>query len=206
MTADLNDEQLMRNYAAGNSAAFAHLFGRHQGAVFRFLLRSLGGQRAPAEDLLQDVWLAVIRNAPTWEPRAKFTTWLFTIARSRLIDHWRAQERGDAPSNVRAVHLDDEQQMHGDDSHAAAAAGPLALAADRIWQPEVRAVSRAQARAFVAAVEQLPAAQREAFLLHAEGDLTVADIARQTDTPAETIKSRLRYALAKLRVAMEEWS
>jgi len=206
MTADLDDEQLMRNYAAGSSAAFAHLFERHERAVFRFLLRSLGGQRAPAEDLLQDVWLAVIRNASSWAPRAKFTTWLFTIARSRLIDHWRAQERGEGLGSARTVPLDDEEQRQGDDAHAAATSAPLALAADPIWQPEVRALSRAQARAFVAAVEHLPAAQREAFLLHAEGDLTVADIARQTDTPAETVKSRLRYALAKLRVAMEEWS
>src|SRR5882672_4665477 len=206
MTADLDDEQLMRNYAAGSSAAFAHLFERHEHAVFRFRLRSLGGQRAPAEDLLQDVWLAVIRNASSWAPRAKFTTWLFTIARSRLIDHWRAQERGEGLGSARTVPLDDEEQRQGDDAHAAATSAPLALAADPIWQLEVRALSRAQARAFVAAVEHLPAAQREAFLLHAEGDLTVADIARQTDTPAETVKSRLRYALAKLRVAMEEWS
>src|SRR5258706_13389204 len=154
MTAELDDEQLMRNYAAGSSAAFAHLFERHERAVFRFLLRSLGGQRAPAEDLLQDVWLAVIRNASSWAPRAKFTTWLFTIARSRLIDHWRAQERGDAPGSARFVRLDDEEQMGGDETHTSATGAPLALAADRVWQPEVRALSRAQARAFVVAVEQ----------------------------------------------------
>ncbi len=187
-----SDEALLAAYAAGQADAFATLYARHERPVFRFLRRSLGSD-ALAEDLLQEIWLAVIRNAATFEPRARFTTWLYGIARNRLIDHWRARRE--------TVSLDDAANDPID--------GPAALidtlAADPIDQPEVRALSRAQARAFVTAVEQLPALQREAFLLHAEGGLTVEEVAQLTGVGHETAKSRLRYAMSRLRTALEPW-
>ena len=84
-----SDEALMAAYQGGDARSFALLFERYERPVFRFLRRSLGDPTA-ADDLLQEVWLAVVRNAAGYVPRAKFTTWLFTIARSKLIDHWRA--------------------------------------------------------------------------------------------------------------------
>lgn len=189
-----SDEQLMLDYGAGEAAAFARLFDRHERPVYRFLLRSLGGDAARADDLLQEVWLAVIRNATNYEPRARFTTWLYGIARSRLIDHWRGQRKD--------VSLDAANDPQADDPGE-----PLVdrIAGARGEEPEVRAMSRAQARAFVAAVERLPAAQREALLLHLEGELTLDEIAHLTGVGMETAKSRLRYALAKLREWLEEW-
>lgn len=186
------DEQLMLDYGAGDAAAFARLYDRHERPVYRFLLRSLGGDAARADDLLQETWLAVIRNAAGYEPRARFTTWLFGIARTRLIDHWRAQ-RND-------VSLDAANDP--DDPDAALVDR---IAGARGDEPEVRALSRAQAQAFVAAVEKLPAAQREALLLHLEAELTLDEIARLAGVGMETAKSRLRYAFAKLRAALEEW-
>ena len=186
-----SDEQLMLDYAGGDVAAFARLFERHERPVYRFLLRSLAGDAARADDLLQEVWISLIRNAAGYEPRAKFTTWLYGIARTRLIDYWRAR-RND-------VSLDDAAANDPDDAFVDH------VPASRTDEPEVRAISRAHAQAFVTAVEQLPAAQREALLLHAEGDLTLEEIAQTTGVGMETAKSRLRYALAKLREAMEDW-
>jgi len=192
-----SDEQLMLDYGAagpGAAAAFARLFERHERPVYRFLLRSLGGDAARADDLLQEVWLAVIRNATNYEPRAKFTTWLYGIARTRLIDHWRSL-RND-------VSLDAANDTHADDVGDALVDR---LPAARTIEPEVQAMSRAQARAFIVEVEQLPPAQREALLLHLEGELTLDEIAQLTGVGMETAKSRLRYALAKLRAALEDW-
>jgi len=187
-----SDEVLLAAFTAGDAGAFATLYARHERPLFRFLRRSVG-RDAAAEDLLQEVWLAVMRNAAGFEPRARFTTWLYGIARHRLIDHWRAR-REDISLDVAA-----------NDPVDAAPALIEALAADPVNQPEVQAMSRAQARAFVAAVEQLPPPQREAFLLHAEAGMTVEEVAQLTGVGHETAKSRLRYAMNRLRGALEAW-
>jgi RNA polymerase sigma factor (sigma-70 family) len=183
-----SDENLLAGYAAGDARAFAELYDRHERAVYRYFLRQ-GAAPALAEDLLQDTWLSVVRNAETFEPRAKFTTWLYTIARNKMVDHWRG--RNDMVSL-------DEAANDPDDA-------PFEIDAGDAHRPDVQAMSRAQARAFVEAVEQLPAAQREAFLLQAEGGLSLEEIAAITNAGHETVKSRLRYAMAKLRSAMEAW-
>jgi RNA polymerase sigma-70 factor (ECF subfamily) len=188
MNAGPTDEELLAAYAAGDARAFGELYERHERPVFRYFLRQ-GAAAALAEDLLQETWMAVIRNAERFEPRAKFTTWLYTVARSKMIDHWRGKDD--------AVSLDDAAN---DPDEA-----PLEVAGSEADRPDVRAVSRAQARAFVEAVEALPAAQREAFLLQAEGGLSLEEIAAVTQAGHETVKSRLRYAMSKLRSAMEDW-
>lgn len=185
-----SDETLLAAFAAGNAGAFAALYARHERPIFRFLRRSLGNDAA-AEDLLQDVWLAVMRNAAGFEPRARFTTWLYGIARHRLIDHWRARKDN--------ISLDEA----ANDPDGAALLDTLAADAD--GQPENLALSRAQARAFMVAVEQLPPPQREAFLLHAEAGMTVEEVAQVTGVGHETAKSRLRYAMNRLRSALEAW-
>lgn len=184
-----SDEALLAAYAAGDARAFADLYERHERPVYRYFLRQ-GARPAQADDLLQDTWLAVIRNAGHFEPRAKFTTWLYTIARNKLVDHWRGRDD--------AVSLDDAANDPDADT-------PLELDAGDAHRPDVQAMSRAQARAFVDAVEQLPPAQKEAFLLQAEGGLSLEEIAAVTNAGHETVKSRLRYAMAKLRTAMEAW-
>jgi RNA polymerase sigma-70 factor (ECF subfamily) len=186
-----SDAELIAAYVAGNAEAFALLYDRHERAVYRFILRQVQ-DAAVADDLLQDTWLAVVRAAQTYTPQANaaFTTWLLTIARNRVLDHFRAK-RPD-------VSFDDS----GDDDEGLALADRLK--ADTAAQPETRAVSRQQARAFVDAVEALPAAQREAFLLHAEGGLSVEEIAQYTGVGFETAKSRLRYATNRLKQTMQQ--
>jgi RNA polymerase sigma-70 factor (ECF subfamily) len=186
------DAALMLAYAAGDAVAFNALYERHERPVFRFLRRSLGAEgESFADELHQEVWLAVVRNAANYVPRARFTTWLYGIARSKLIDHWRARRPG--------LSLDEPAANDTDETLLDL------LAADSAAQPEAQALTRAQGAAFLRAVEQLPAVQREVFLLHAEGELTLAEIGTLTGVGMETAKSRLRYALTKLRATLAAW-
>ena len=189
----VDDGALMRAYVAGDAAAFATLYDRHERPVFRFLLRSLN-DAAAAEDLLQEVWLSVVRNAANYEVRAKFTTWLYTIARNKLIDHWRTRDS--------ALSLD---EAAGDGDGDAGEPWVERIPASADAQPEAQALSNAQARALVAAVGALPALQREAFVLHMESGMTLGEIAELTQVGAETVKSRVRYALARLREHLRDW-
>lgn len=192
-----SDEDLMRAYAEGDVSAFERLYDRHETAVYRFLLRSVGSP-AVAEDLLQETWLSVVRHAAGWQAQAAFRTWLYTVARTRLIDHWRAREPVllqslDAPAGDGA--FDDPPPALVD-----------LLPARESDEPQQRLMRKAEAEAVMRAVRELPAAQREVLLLHVEGELTLAQIGQVTGAGFETAKSRLRYALDKLRVARKEWA
>jgi RNA polymerase sigma-70 factor (ECF subfamily) len=177
-----SDEQLMLAYAGGDATAFEALYSRHKGPLFRFVLRSVKAH-AQAEELFQEIWMRAIEARARYRPEAKFTTWLYTIAHNRLVDHWRAK-------GLALVSLDDEE-------HAAAEPVPPPSA-----EPHANLeASRAAAR-LSDAISALPLAQREAFLMHLEGDLTAAQIAAATGTNEEEAKSRLRYATAKLKEAI----
>lgn len=194
------DGALMLAYAGGDGSAFEALYRKHELPVFRFLRRSLGTDGSGfADELHQEVWLALIRNAAGYTPRARFTTWLYGIARSKLIDHWRARRPGTS--------LDAPLERAGGDSGEGDSEATLLdrLPAQPAAQPEVQALTRAQGAAFLRALEQLPQPQREVFLLHAEGDLTLAEIGTLTGVGMETAKSRLRYALARLRSTLAGW-
>lgn len=195
-TPDTADESLMLAYAAGEASAFARLYDRHAKRVHRFISRSLGARHASAaDDVLQDTWISVTRQAARYVPTARFTTWLFTVARSRVIDHLRRHGR----ANELSLDAGDDSD---DDSPALAAS----IAADERHEPLRRLEHREQALAFFKALEDLPLAQREAFLLQAEAGLSVEEIAQATGVGPETAKSRLRYARARLRAALAAWS
>ncbi len=180
---EASDEQLMLAYQGGDAGAFETLYTRHRGALFRFMLRSIK-ERGTAEELFQEVWMRVIEARARYAPQARFTTWLYTIAHHRMVDHWR--RRG-----LSLVSLDE------DDPAFEPAASP-------VYEPQRQAESRQELGRLLAALEALPEAQREAFLLHEEAGLSVAEIATATGSNEETAKSRLRYALAKLRAALTE--
>ena len=172
----------MLAYAGGDPAAFDVLYGRHKGGVFRYVLRHCGA--TAADELFQDVWMNVIRARAAYAPTAKFTTWLYRIAHNRVIDHWRA-------SGERVALDDDESRME-------------TMPASRTSEPHVQALSREVRDRVDAAVRALPPLQRDAFLLHEETGLSLADIAALTDTSVETVKSRLRYANGRLRMLLED--
>jgi RNA polymerase sigma factor (sigma-70 family) len=186
------DENLMKRFGRGDAAAFEILYRRHELKVFRYLQRNVRNE-AGANDLMQEVWFAVVRGAANYQPTAKFTTWLFTIAHNRMVDMIRA--------NHRLQSLD-----AGDDTDSEGASLLAQLAADRKLEPLSQVQSQDEAAALLNAVAQLPAEQRSAFLLQAEGELSVEDIAGATGATFETVKSRLRYARAKLRQLLWEYA
>jgi len=142
------------------------------------VLRSVKS-RAIGEELFQEIWLRVIEARGRYTPRARFTTWLYTIAHNHLVDHWR--KRG-----LTLVALDGDE---------APGTSP---------DPADLAQARESLERFAAALQALPPLQREAFLLHEESELSVAEIAAATGTNEEAAKSRLRYAMAKLKAAMHD--
>jgi RNA polymerase sigma-70 factor, ECF subfamily len=176
------DEQLMLAYREGDAGAFDALYRRHKGALYRFVMRSIR-DRATAEELYQEIWMRVVEARGRYEVQAKFTTWLYAIAHNRLVDHWR--KRG-----LTLVSLDQEEPAQMDPPAGAD------------YEPQHRLEAKQSLARFARALEALPPAQREAFLLHEEAGMSVAEIAHATGANEEAAKSRLRYALSKLKQAI----
>ena len=179
-----DDGALMLRYAQGDLSAFTRLYERHKGALYRYLLRQTR-EHAATDDLFQEVWSRVIASRERYEPRAKFSTYLFSIAHNCFIDHCR--RAGTSPT-ARAETLEDETRE------------ALMDAAHR--GPERQAESAQLAARLRAALERLPEEQREVFVLHEESGLNLEEIGALTGVGMETAKSRLRYALAKLRQSL----
>lgn len=182
---DCSDEQLMESYRDGDSGAFDVLYGRHKGGVFRYMLRQCGNQGV-AEELFQEVWMNLIRTRHAYTVQARFSTYLYRLAHNRLIDYYRSQAGG-VPASF-------------DDDNAVALES---IAGARGSDPAVDVDARQQARRLLQLISELPEAQREAFLLQQESDMSVEEIAQATGVNRETAKSRLRYAIAKLRQGMQ---
>lgn len=183
-----SDEALMLAYAAGHAGSFDRLYARHKGGVYRYLLRHC---RSPgvAEELFQDVWMNAIRVRASYVPSARFTTWLYTLAHHRIVDHWRAAGR------ARFESIDD-------DADGTARATVEAIAGSPLDEPERRAATAELGARLHNALAGLPPEQRDAFLLQYEAGLSLAEIAAATGVGQETVKSRLRYATARLRSAL----
>lgn len=175
----------MLQYRDGDATAFDLLYARHKGALFRYCLRHCR-ERSTAEETFQDVWMRVIGARQRYEPRAKFATWLYRIAHNRVIDRYRSDNPGKFQS------LDDNEDI-----------GVLP-AADRNDEPDRRLASDQQAARLRTLLAGLPAEQRDVFLLHEEAGLGLDAIAEVSGVGRETAKSRLRYALSKLRAALKE--
>jgi RNA polymerase sigma-70 factor (ECF subfamily) len=186
------DENLMLRFGRGDAAAFEVLYRRHESRVFRYLHRNVRNEAA-ANDLMQEVWFAVARTAAGYQPTAKFTTWLFTIAHNRMVDMIRANRRLQSLDAENTADSDGASLLDG-------------LAADANLEPLAEVQSQDEAAALLHAVAQLPPEQRSAFLLQAEGELSLEEIAVATESNFETVKSRLRYARAKLRQLLWEYA
>jgi RNA polymerase sigma factor (sigma-70 family) len=181
----------MLRFGRGDGAAFEALYLRHERRIFRYLRRNLNDETA-ANDLMQEVWFAVARNAQNYQPSAKFTTWLFTIAHHRLIDAHRKSRPMERLDTTDATG-DEEDYVN-------------IPAADPALEPPAVLESQDEAMALLKAVEALPSEQRTAFMLQADGELSVEEIAGATGATFETVKSRLRYARAKLRQTLWEFA
>lgn len=178
-----SDEDLMLRYGRGDIEAFHSLYNRHRAGLYRYFLRQT--ETGVAEELFQDVWARVIETRRRYRASAAFRTWLYTLARNRLIDHWRALGRQPVPDEgVDVSALPDAQ---------APADGVLRVTDLRDCIEYLLAL-----------VTSLPDAQRETFLLRHEAGLSLAQIAEAMKTGNETARSRLRYAMERLRRAMPE--
>lgn len=176
----LSDEALMGRYRDGDPGAFEELYRRHRNRLHRFVMRMAPRE---ADEVFQEVWLAVVKGRGRYVPDARFVTYLFTIAHHQAATRWRAAGRAAVVSGDGS---DDLVPDEGSD--------PLqALANQELGQ------------ALQTAIAQLPPPQREAFLMQAEGELSLAEIAEATGASRETVKSRLRYANRRLRSALEDW-
>jgi RNA polymerase sigma-70 factor (ECF subfamily) len=176
------DAQLMLCYAAGDARAFEELYERNRAGLWRFI-RHLVRDAAATDDVFQECWSRVIGNRERYRPTARFRTWLYRIAHNCCMDHWRKSGR-------RAAH-----ETTDDDAIAAAADAPTA-------SPLAIVIAGEAHERLGVALARLPEEQRVVFLLYVEGGMSVAEIAQQSGVGAETAKSRLRYAAARLKEAL----
>jgi RNA polymerase sigma-70 factor (ECF subfamily) len=180
----LTDEALMIRFGNGESDAFELIYRRHRARLHRFVKRMNPGD---ADEIFQDVWLAVIAGRERYVPSARFVTYLFTIAHRRAADRWRRKARVE---DATVTFVDDDFESIDTEQ-----TDPLGVA-----------LNAELGRALEAAIAKLPTAQREAFLMQAEGGLSLEEIAHASDAGRETVKSRLRYAYRRLRRALESWT
>jgi RNA polymerase sigma-70 factor, ECF subfamily len=192
----MTDEALMAAYRDGNVQAFSELVARHERALWNFVRRFVG-DGASAEDLLQEVFLRVVRSAGEWQPTAKFSTWIYTIARNLCTDHARRM------TLRRASSLDGPALGDGQSDGSGPRRIDAVVGADR--GGEVALQNREMALRIERALASLPVEQREVFLMRELQDMPFADIAVAVGASLPTVKSRMRYALERLRGALDEW-
>jgi RNA polymerase sigma-70 factor (ECF subfamily) len=171
--------QLMLAYAGGDAAAFATLYLHYKAQMYRFFLRQCGS-RAVAEELYQELWMRVIQNRSSYEHKARVSTWLYRIAHNLLLDQHRkrAPDSSDEALETLEADVDDD--------------------------PAEQYSSQQKIARFLTLLHALPDEQRQVFLLKEEAGLSLEEIAQVTGTGFENVKSRLRYAVKKLRQAFED--
>ena len=174
------DTALMLRYRDGDVAAFETLYRRHNDSLFRYLLH-LSRNRDVAEDVFQEVWGKIVKSRHRYRPTAKFSTYLYKIARNCFIDYVRRNKRHGVNSGI--------------DPDCSPAPGD---------EPDRIVDKRLAREKFAVALGTLPDEQRDVFLLHEEAGLTLDTIAQVTGVNRETAKSRLRYATSKLKAALDE--
>lgn len=191
---DPDDDQLMRRYAAGDARAFERLYLRHEAGLHRFVRRLLGPLAATqADEVFQDTWERVMAARERWQPQgASFRTWLFTLAHHRAVDCLRRSGRELSVP-------DDEDGDPWEPAGTAWSGWPAAPATDEAAD---RHFWRRAGQRLLDCLAQLPPGQRAAFLLHHEDGLRVDEVAQALSLGFETAKSRLRYALTRLRACM----
>ncbi len=185
------DEHLMRKFCAGDSKAFQALYARHEKPLYRYLRRVLGVDLvAQVDEVFQDTWMRLVDARDSWQQRdgVVFKTWLYTLAHHRAVDILRKSGR----------EVSADEGWLDDDSEAAWQLWPASSAE----QPEQQAFWRKAGQQLLHCLEGLPTMQRAAFLLHHDDGLSLDEMTQVLNAEFETVKSRLRYALSKLRLCM----
>lgn len=180
----ISDETLMLQYQQGEQAAFEALYRRYKNVLYRYFLKHCS-DREQSEELYQEVWIKLINSTARYTPKAKFKSYIFTIAHNTLIDFYRKVKPG------QTIEFEDAEITEDFTNNPAT----LAL-------PEDEFTLKQKTNLFMQALEELPADQKEAAILHFEQGMSVQEIAEITKVKTETAKSRLRYAKNKLKAAI----
>jgi RNA polymerase sigma-70 factor (ECF subfamily) len=192
MLLDDADEDLMVAYQKGEVRAFEILLQRHRKPVFNFILRYVGDKET-AEDLLQETFMRVIKGADAYKRQAKFTTWLYTIARNLCVDQTRRRK------HRRHASLDAPMAASEDSGTLLDIVPSNEMASDR------KTINKQLHETMQAAIGELSEEQREVFLMREFLDMPFKQIADVVGVPENTVKSRMRYALEKLRLELDEY-
>lgn len=174
---DVSDNALMAQWQGGEYEAFETLYHRHKASLLRYFQRQVSGP--VAEELFQDVWLKVINSRDGFRPTATFKTWLYTVAHNRLIDCYRRQQK-----QPESVPIAEEQLTSG-------------------TNPSNQSSTLQELQHLLVLIKKLPTDQRNVFLLREEAGFTLPEIAELTGHSLEATKSKLRYAIKKLKAGME---
>ena len=190
------DDELMRAFAQGDAAAFESLYARHRVALYRFVRRLLGSALArEADEVFQDTWERVIGARESWSPQgASFRTWLFTLAHHRAVDCLRKSGREVSLGGAQAEPWQPDGPAWADWPEPGHDVHHDDIAERAFW--------RAAGQRLLDCLDELPLAQKTVFLLHHDDDLSTAEVAAAIGLGFETAKSRLRYAMSKLRACM----
>ncbi|HET9626322.1 MAG TPA: RNA polymerase sigma factor [Kofleriaceae bacterium] len=192
MSTEDADEDLMVRYQQGEVRAFEVLLTRHRRPVYNYILRFIGDKET-AEDLLQEAFMRVIRGAEAYKRQAKFTTWLYTIARNLCVDQTRRRKHRKHAS------LDAPMDASDDAGTLLDVLPSNEMASDR------KTVNKQLYATMQRAIDTLGEEQREVFLMREFLDMPFKEIAEVVGVPENTVKSRMRYALEKLRLELDEY-
>ena len=172
------DEELMLRYGGGDLPSFRELYRRHSQGLYRFVAwRS--PRRAWVDEIVQDAWASLHAARASYQPQAAFRTWLYQLARNRLIDMLRQKE---------PLPLDIEV---------------LAEVPHEAQTPQQTFEQKQRHALLHAAIALLPVEQKEALVLQQFSAMSIGEIAVVTGAEPETVKSRLRYAMQKLRAQLD---
>ena len=185
------DEELMLDYAGGNAEAFNQLYTKYRPALFRFFVAALGDDSL-ANELYQETWAKVIGASRNYQPTAKFSTWLFTIARNSLWDYFRKFQ-------PHLVEFDTITELGTEESNISSENNMFVE-----MQPEEVAALGQQSRILQLSLDRLSLNQKEVMLLRYVAGMSIAEIADSVEEKPETVKSRLRYATAKLKQSVKQ--
>ncbi len=193
--AEMGDEDLMLAHGRGSEEAFAELLRRHQRGVLNYVYRMVQNRQI-AEEITQEVFLALVRNAQRYRPTAKFTTYLYAIASNMVSKEWLRRKR-----RPKLFSLFAPWSGHSDDE----AFHPLSQVCDE-KADTMRAYRKTEVSEAVSkALQHLPAHQREAFVLRRFQDLSYNEISKITKVPIGTAKSRVVRAEQALRPLLAEF-
>lgn len=181
---DRSDEELMLAFATNETKAFELLYARHKDALYRYFLRHLSNQ-STCQELVQDLWIKIIKAKESYKTTAKFNTWLYTLAHNRLVDWYR---RNNLEMKAFVDNIEDTDEIGGIDS----------------WNPEDEFQTKRLSKKLKSCIGKLPFDQREVFLLHQEASFTIPKISEILVESLEKVKSRYRYAIKKLRICLED--